>query len=85
MENRNLEKAVEIYTKLIMGEAVSSENNTDLYEAYESIAGVYDLVHMLLKKSNLKLYEYKQALYVTAGEHNRVFGYTNDDLKKAIV
>lgn len=84
MENRNLEKAVEIYTKLIMGEAVSSENNTDLYEAYESIAGVYDLVHMLLKKSNLKLYEYKQALYVTAGEHNRVFGYTNDDLKKAI-
>lgn len=84
MENRNLEKAVKIYTKLIMGEAVSSENNTDLYEAYESIAGVYDLVHMLLKKSNLKLYEYKQALYVTAGEHNRVFGYTNDDLKKAI-
>lgn len=84
MENRNLERAVEIYAKLITGEQVSSACNADLYEAYESIAGVYDLVHMLLKKSNLKLYEYKQALYVTSGVHNRVFGFTNDDLKKAI-
>ena len=84
MENRNLEKAVEIYTKLITGEEISAAVNVDLYEAYEGIAGVYDLVHMLLKKSNLQLYEYKQALYVTAGPDNRAFGFSNEDLKKAI-
>lgn len=84
MENRNLEKAVEIYTKLITGEEISSGANADLYEAYEGSAGVYDLVHMLLKKSNLRLYEYRQALYITAGTGNRAFGFSNEDLKKAI-
>lgn len=37
-----------------------------------------------MKKSNLRLYEYRNTLYVTAGDENRVFGYTNDELKKAI-
>lgn len=84
MENRGLDKAMDIYTKLITGEEISGSVNADLYEEYAGNAQVYDILHTMLKKSNLKIYEYKQALYVTAGEQNRVFGYTNDELKKTI-
>ena len=38
----------------------------------------------MLKRLNLKLYEYNDGLYVTSGDHNRVFGFTNEELKKAI-
>lgn len=84
MENRNLEKAMELYSRLIMGEEVSKSANAYLYEAYAGNAEVYDILDVILKKSNLKLYEYNNALYVTSGGGNRVFGYTNDELKKAI-
>ena len=84
MENRNLEKAVEIFAALISGEEVSTRSHAELYENYIGNAEVYDLLHTMLKASNLYLYEYQQALYVTAGEHNRVFGYNNDELKKTI-
>ena len=84
MDHRNLDKAMEIFACLITGETVGRENHRDLYEAYSSQAEVYDILDAVLKKSNLRLYEYHNTLYVTAGDENRVFGYTNDELKKAI-
>lgn len=38
----------------------------------------------MMKKLNLNLYEYQDAVYLTAGEGNRVFGYTNDDMKRLL-
>ena len=32
----------------------------------------------------MNLYEYQDAVYLTAGEGNRVFGYTNDDMKRLL-
>ena len=32
----------------------------------------------------MKLYEYNESLFVTAGSGNKVFGYTNDDLKRLL-
>lgn len=86
MEERDLNKALEIVSKLLMGEEVnrSSRVNLSLYEAYCSESGVCDCVHKILKQLNLSLYEYQDGLYVTAGEQNRVFGYTNEELKRAI-
>ena len=84
MDHRNLDKAMEIFACLITGETVGRKNHRDLYEAYSSQAEVYDILDAVLKKSNLRLYEYHNTLYVTAGDENRVFGYTNDELKKAI-
>lgn len=34
MDHRNLDKAMEIFTKLIVGEEISSAENIDLYEDY---------------------------------------------------
>ncbi|MDD3221863.1 MAG: hypothetical protein EOM34_03110 [Clostridia bacterium] len=84
MEHGNLDKAAEIFTKLIVGEEISSNNNVDLYEDYRNNSEVYDILMSLLKKSNLSLYEFGNTLYVTAGDGNRIFGFTNDELKKAI-
>ena len=79
MENRNLEKALDIVSKLITGEELTERgDNSSLYQEYNNNAEIYDIVHMSLKKLNLSIYEYNNGLYVSAGENNRVFGYTKD-------
>ena len=79
MENRNLEKALELISDLIQG-----EENPVLYEEYVSNSEVYRLTSMIAKKLGLSIYEYQNHLYMTSGEHNRVFGFTNEELKKTI-
>ncbi|MDE5864945.1 MAG: hypothetical protein K2H34_11440 [Lachnospiraceae bacterium] len=85
MEMKNLEKAMDIYAKLITGEDVSrSGANGSLYDDYYGNAEVYEIVGVILKKLNLSIYEYKESLFLSAGEGNRIFGYTNEELKKNI-
>ena len=59
MDHRNLDKAMEIFACLITGETVGKDNHRDLYDAYSSQAEVYDILDAVLKKSNLRLYEYE--------------------------
>ncbi len=85
MDNRNLEKALDIVSKLITGENVSEKGaNASYYQEYSNNAEVYDIVHMSLKKMNLNLYEYNNGLYISAGENNTVFGYSNEELRKEL-
>ena len=86
MESKNLDKAIEIYSKLISGEEICKRHpdNGPLYDEFYGNAEVYDIVMNMMKKMNLSLYEYNDSLYITAGEGNRVFGYTNDDMKKLL-
>lgn len=85
MEERNLEKALELAAKLMQGEEVGAGgSNVALYEEYSSNSQVYDLLRMILKKFDLELYEYNNSLFVSAGENNRIFGFSNEELKKAI-
>ena len=85
MENRNLDKALDIVSKLITGENVSERgDNAALYQEYNNNAEVYDIVHMSLKKLNLNIYEYNSGLYVSAGDNNRVFGYSNEELRNVL-
>ncbi len=86
MEEKNLEQAMEIVAKLLDGEEISrsQKKNIALYEEYASNAEVYDLVQQMLKHMNLKMYEYQYGLYLTAGENNRTFGFSNEELKRAL-
>lgn len=85
MEQKNLDKALEIVSKLIIGEPVNEKGeNASLYQEYSSNAEVFDIVHMALKKMNLYVYEYNNSLFASPGENNRVFGYSNEELKKEI-
>lgn len=83
-DEKNLDKALDIVTKLIVGEEITSKKNIALYEDYQTSSQVYDLVRSILKKMNLSLYEYEDGLYVGTGENNRIFGYTNEALKKEL-
>lgn len=86
MDGRSLDKALDIYSALITGKEVSRSNpeTRDMYEDYYASQTVYDIVTQLTKKLNLNIYEYNDAIYLTAGEGNRVFGYTNDDMKRQL-
>lgn len=85
MEQKNLDKALDIVSKLIVGEQVNEKGeNSSLYQEYSANAEVFDIVHMALKKMNLYVYEYNNSLFASPGENNRVFGYSNEELKKEI-
>lgn len=84
MEQKSLEKATELLAALLIGEPVEAKNgkNTGLYEAYHESGEVNDALDLMLKKLNLRVYEYNYGLCVAVGEKNRVFGYSNEDLKR---
>ena len=88
MEERNLEKALELAAALIKGEQVgASAGNIALYEEYSSNSQVYDALRLILKKLGLELYEYNNALFVSADEDSRDgsgFGFTNEELRRAL-
>jgi hypothetical protein len=86
MEERSLDKALDIYAALITGQEISRSNpdTRELYEEFYSNSAVYDIATRLLKKLNLSVYEYEESIYITAGEGNRIFGYTNDDMKRQL-
>lgn len=84
MDERSLDKALDIAGKLIQGEEVGQNSYPGLYDDYSNNPEVYDIVCALMRKLNLSLYEYHNTLYATAGENNRVFGYSNEELKRAL-
>lgn len=86
MEERNLSKALDIIAKLINGEEISRDDKESkgLYEDYTTNAEIYDITNSICKKLNLSIYEYEYSVYACAGENNRIFGYSNDELKKEI-
>lgn len=86
MEDKNLSKALDIMSKLIIGDEISRDNKDTaaLYEAYTDNSEVYDITNMICKNMNLTLYEYEDSIFASAGENNRVFGYSNDELKREI-
>ena len=86
MEDKTLSKAMEIFGILISGEEISGKRpaTAELYQTYYANAEVYELVTKMMGRLNMSVYEYHETLFVTAGEGNKVFGYTNEDLKRLL-
>lgn len=83
MEKRNLDKALDIVSALLLGEQVSlTGSNASLYEEYSHNGEVYDVLTSILKKMDINLYEYNNSLFISAGTNNRVFGFSNEELKR---
>lgn len=78
-----LDKALDIVSTLINGSEIKRNGeNANLYEEFALGTEVYDYVTTIFQKLNIDLYEYNNALYISAGDNNRVFGYTNEELKR---
>ncbi len=86
MDEKNMEKALDIFTALLTGQELSAKNpeTKELYEEFYGNAACYDITMKLMKKLNLSLYEFNDGIYMTAGDGNRVFGYTNEDMKRML-
>ncbi len=86
MDTKELEIALEIVARLINGDSVSrgDKASQSLYQEYEENGQIYDYVNLILKKMNLTLYEYNYSLYITPGENNKTFGYSNEELKREL-
>jgi len=85
MNDKNLSKALDIVSALVMGDEVSRNGrNATLYNEYSTNGDVYDMVLLVFKKLNINIYEYNYSLYITAGDNNRIFGYTNEELRKEL-
>ena len=86
MEDKSLSTAMEIFSILMSGEEIQKNRpgTSELYQTYYANAEVYELVTKMLARLNMSVYEYNETLFVTAGEGNKVFGYTNDDLKRQL-
>lgn len=82
MQDKELDKALDIVSTLLNGGEISKKENVILYEEYENNSDVFDMVRKIFKKMNINLYEYNYGLYISAGENNKVFGYSNEELKK---
>lgn len=78
MNDKNLEKALDIVGILMKGEQVSKAQ----YDEYISNGEIYDYVEMICKKFNLDVYEHGNGLYMCAGYNNGLFGYSHEELKK---
>lgn len=80
-----LDKALDIVSALMSGNEVKRNGeNANLYEEFALGTEVYDQVTTIFQKLNIDLYEYNNALYISAGDNNKVFGYTNEELKREI-
>ena len=85
MENRNLEKALDIVSLLVSGQDVGETSaNSALYQEYSNNSEVYAIVQETLRHLELEIYEYKNSLYTAGKAGNTVFGFTNEEVKKAL-
>ena len=85
MENRNLDKALDIVSKLITGEMCLRGARMQLFIRNTIIMQKCMTSFICqLKKLNLNIYEYNNGLYVSAGDNNRVFGYSNEELRNVL-
>ncbi|MCM1309360.1 MAG: DUF6063 family protein [Butyrivibrio sp.] len=85
MDNRNLEKALDIAAALFMGEKVGEiGGNAVLYEEYSRNSEVCDILMRILGKLDISLYEYNNTLFISPGSGNRVFGFSNEELKRVM-
>lgn len=86
MEDKNLAKALDIVSRLIIAEELGQDDkgSAGLYDEYINNGEVYDITTEICRKLNLLVFEHENSLYACAGENNRIFGYGNDEIKKEI-
>lgn len=79
-----LETTLELFNLLLAGEEISRSKNKELYEKFVYDTDVEELLVFIAEKNGLQIYRYNERLFICPGVENKVFGYTNDELKKRI-
>jgi hypothetical protein len=79
-----LDSSFEIFNALLEGQDVGQAKNRELYERYRYNPDIEEMVQYIADKMGMELYHYNEKLFLSPGTGNRLFGYSNDDLKRRI-
>jgi hypothetical protein len=79
----SLKLSIKIVKELLHKKSITQENDRELYGEYLSSSLVESSVDEILNEFGLKIYKYDNGLYITAGMENKVFGYSNEELRDA--
>ena len=79
-----IEKALDIFKVLLARQEISRENDRYLYEEYLYNGEVEEMVKFIAEKLELEIYNYNDKIFMTPGIDNKLFGYTNEELRGSI-
>ena len=79
-----LEKALELFKTLLTKQEISREDDRELYEDYLYNSEVEEILNLMAERLELDIYSYNEKVFLTPGVNNKLFGYTHEDLRKAL-
>lgn len=82
--NDAVDIALEIIYTLLQGNEISKEKNSELYSQYRNNVEIETMASKIAKKLGFEIYAMNQELTLCVMANNRVFGYTNEDLKNKL-
>lgn len=83
--DQTIQMAIKIVTKLMNGEDVNRIENSGEFEAYLSDSDIFDYVNQFVEGFGLELIDdFGDGLYLSCGVNNKVFGYSNEELRKRL-
>lgn len=80
----NLNIALEIINTLLQNKEIKKSENVELYQQYVGNDEVESLCDMIAEKMGFNIYRLDNTLNLCVMIDNKVFGYSNEDLKKKI-
>ena len=82
--DENLDVALEIINTLIQNKEISKEKNVSLYQKYVNSSDIGNLADKIAEKMGFDIYRMDNTLNLCVMLDNKIFGYTNEELKKKI-
>ena len=80
--DENLDVALEIINTLIQNKEISKEDNPLLYQNYVNSSEIGNLTDKIAEKMGVDIYRLDNTLNLCVMIDNKVFGYTNEELKR---
>ena len=82
--DENLDVALEIINTLIQNKEISKGKNVSLYQKYVNSSDIGNLADKIAEKMGFDIYRMDNTLNLCVMLDNKIFGYTNEELKKKI-
>ena len=79
-----MDTALDIINELLQNQEISKVKNTALYSQYINNAEVENITNKIAKKMGFEIYHMERTLNLCVMPENKVFGYTNEELRNKI-
>lgn len=80
----NIDIALDILNSLLQNKEITKTENTYLYHQYTTNTEVGNLTDKIAEKMGFQIYFFNSTLNLCVMLDNKVFGYTNEDLKRKV-